>query len=47
MFMNGMERGPASYKLGGEWEGKAGTDRRRKGGRRNVTLLISLYVQPL
>lgn len=46
MFMNGMERGPASYKLGGEWEGKDGTDR-RKGGRRNVILLISLYVQPL
>lgn len=44
--MNGMERCPASYKLGGKRR-KGGTDQRRKGERKNVTLLISLYVQPL
>lgn len=44
--MNEMEGGPASYKLGGERK-KDGTNQKRKGGRKNITLLISLYVQPL
>lgn len=43
IFINGMEGGPASYKLGGKRR-KDGTNRRRKDGRKNVTSLISLYV---